>query len=121
MDSRFDHPPDYKFFVFSGQVKLIQVDLDRFTNHTRVLFDSEWNKLPVKYKYPIGESIRKPKNLKDMVSLAETLGDEFEFVRVDLYEIDQQRIVFGEMIFAPESGYGRFLPSEFDFKLGSHW
>ena len=32
-------PPDYKFFVFSGKVRLVQVDVARFTRHQRSLFD----------------------------------------------------------------------------------
>jgi TupA-like ATPgrasp len=31
-------PPDYKFFVFHGHVRMIEVDLDRFTGHTRNLY-----------------------------------------------------------------------------------
>jgi hypothetical protein len=35
---------DYKFFCYKGNVKLIQVDLDRRTNHTRLFFDKKWSR-----------------------------------------------------------------------------
>ena len=36
-------PLDYKFYCFKGKVKLIQIDFDRFTNHSRLIFDNNFN------------------------------------------------------------------------------
>ncbi|MGA1015672.1 MAG: ATP-grasp fold amidoligase family protein, partial [Limisphaerales bacterium] len=30
---------DIKFFTYKGKVRIIQVDMDRHTNHTRMLYD----------------------------------------------------------------------------------
>jgi hypothetical protein len=35
--------PDYKFFCFNGVPKFVQVDLDRYQNHTRNYYDLSWN------------------------------------------------------------------------------
>src|SRR5690606_9908142 len=37
---------DYKFFCFNGSPKFVQLDFDRFTNHTRNFYDLSWNRLP---------------------------------------------------------------------------
>jgi hypothetical protein len=43
---------DYKFFCFSGKARFIQVDAHRFADHSRNLYDLEWNQYPVAYKFP---------------------------------------------------------------------
>ncbi|MBY8044191.1 hypothetical protein KW486_17150 [Vibrio fluvialis] len=114
-------PLDYKFFVFNGSVKYIQVDIGRFVEHTRVFYDRYWVKQDFSLKFPIGREVAKPKNLKTMISIAESLSGDFSFVRVDLYNVNNERIVFGEMTFMPGSGRERFTPSCWDEKLGKLW
>ena len=53
--------------------------------------------------------------------VAEELGAEFDFIRVDLYNTTDNEIIFGEMTVAPASGMGRFIPREYDYEFGSHW
>ncbi len=55
-----------------------------------------------------------------MVELAEALAEGFDFVRVDLYNIDG-RIVFGELTNYPYGGMAPFDPPEFDDVLGAKW
>jgi len=118
-----DVPPDFKFYVFHGRVEFVQVDLGRFTNHVKNIFTTEWRQLPVDLRYPSDPDAgpAKPALLHEMISVAEALGREFEFVRVDLYCLDDSRIVFGEMTFNPNSAYGRFTPRTFDFEFGKLW
>lgn len=113
-------PPDYKFFVFAGKVAMIQVDTSRFDDHKRTLFSPDWTKLQVKYIYPQEDDLPAPAHLKEMVAAAEKLGANFEFVRVDLYDLATGP-VFGELTFAPESGLGVFSPTSFDYELGRLW
>ena len=56
-----------------------------------------------------------------MIDVAETLGEGFEFVRVDLYQPNGEEIIFGEMTLAPTAGLIPFDPLEFDFILGYYW
>jgi hypothetical protein len=113
-------PPDYKFFVFHGRVRLVQVDCGRFGNHVRTFYSPEWDHLPVAYYYPTGPGIDRPGSLREMISIAERLGQETDFVRVDLYAIGD-RIVFGELTNYPEAGHRSFEPASFDYQLGSWW
>jgi hypothetical protein len=113
-------PVDYKFFVFGGQVHLVQVDQDRFGDHRRNLYSPDWKLLEVEYGYPRGPLDSKPARLDEMIRVAERLGGDLDFVRADLYNIGD-RVVFGEMTIYPLSGCGRFSPREFDEQLGRLW
>jgi TupA-like ATPgrasp len=113
-------PKDYKFFVFGGNVELVQIDQDRFVEHRRNLYSPRWERLDAEYVYPRGSSDPKPAKLGEMIAVAESLGDQIDFVRVDLYNIGE-RIVFGEITAYPEGGSGPFDPPELDAKLGALW
>ncbi len=45
-------PDDYKFWVFDGAVRFIQVDHRRFKRHTRQFYSPAWNRLDLKMNYP---------------------------------------------------------------------
>ena len=113
-------PDDYKVFCFNGKARLIQVDLDRFGNHQRNMYDVDWNLQPVQYKYDNScTAVEKPEALHTMIEYAERLSAEFPFVRVDFYYIDKQ-IYFGEMTFYPENAVGIFTPKSYDEFLGNY-
>ena len=42
---------DYKFFCFDGVPRLVQIDFDRYTNHKRNVYDTEWNLLDLLIKF----------------------------------------------------------------------
>jgi len=42
---------DYKFHCFGGVVKLIQVDIDWFTEHKRNLYTPDWGLIDAYYVY----------------------------------------------------------------------
>ena len=51
-----------------------------------------------------------------MVKLSKKLSEDFQFVRVDLYNVDG-KIYFGELTFTPASGRHPFLPLEKDIEI----
>jgi len=120
-DATHDVPPDYKFFMFHGFCHCIQVDLDRFTNMTRTFFDPHWRPLPFALHHPQGTLVERPANLDEMIAVAEKLSEGLDFVRVDLYSLNGQKIVFGELTLTPRAGWARFSPREYDFRLGALW
>lgn len=119
-DENGDIPEDYKFFMINGNCRLIQVDLQRFKDHKRSLFDENWNYLDASLKCPKGPPLPRPTMLEDMLDLARTLAAPFDMVRVDLYCCNSN-VYFGELTHYPESGTGRFTPRELDHQLGMHW
>jgi len=114
-------PEDLKFFVYDGRVHFVHIDRNRFNGATRNLYDREWNRLPVKLRFPpILGPVPKPPNLGRMIELAETIGAQFDFVRVDLYS-PPEGIFFGEMTFYPGAGLMPFVPWEWDLRFGEPW
>ncbi len=112
---------DYKFFCFNGQVKLIQVDFDRFTSHKRNVYDTNWNYIPLTIKYPTASEviIPSPACLDKMIEIAEDLSHGIIHVRVDFYVIDNHPIV-GEMTFFHGGGMERFDPISWNYRLGDY-
>jgi hypothetical protein len=119
LDERNKVPKDYKVFCFNGEPLLIQVDLDRFEDHRRSIYDASWTLQPFTYTYPLPEYPQAPpRMLHKMLACARTLSRPFAFVRVDFYAIGQ-RVYCGEMTFYPEGGCGRMEPEEYDYRVGA--
>lgn len=110
-------PFDFKLFCINGRVELIQVDLDREDNHTRNLYDLDWNLQPYTYCYPNGRAVKKPDRFNEMVDLAQRLSKAFPFARIDFYSC-KGKIYFGEITFHPEGGFGVFDDDDVELSLG---
>ena len=111
---------DYKFFCFHGDPKLIQVDLDRFKDHRRNIYDLDWNlqELEIGCLSDKKRIISKPQKLELMIELSKKLSKEFPHVRVDFYEVDG-KVIFGELTFFHGSGFEKFTPNKIEEKFGS--
>ena len=118
-------PMDYKIHCFNGKPEIIQIDLDRFSDHKRNLYDTDWNLLPFTWSMwengkPLwnnGKQIPRPNNLETLIELAKTLSFDFIYARIDFYEIGQS-IYFGEITFHPGSGFEKIHPGEWAYTLG---
>ncbi|MEO0986783.1 MAG: ATP-grasp fold amidoligase family protein [Cyanobacteria bacterium J06639_14] len=115
-------PYDYKFFVFHGEVKFIQVDFDRFGRHSRTLYDKEWKRanFTIKEELKNAQDIPKPSNFQEMLEISRKLAEDFSFIRVDLYNC-ANAVFFGELTPFPTSGRAKFHPSNADFEIGKLW
>ena len=121
LDENGGLPSDFKFFMVHGKCNFIQVDSSRYQKHRRDLFTPEWERIEGTYKYPAsGLEIAPPKKLQEMLSVAETLSREVDFLRVDLYETSKG-VKFGELTNYPGGGIEKFNPKYLDEKLGSAW
>jgi hypothetical protein len=61
--------------------------------------------------------IRRPSQYEKMVNLAKALSKDIPFVRVDFYQKGEQ-VYFGELTFCPSNGNKKFIPEEWDYKIG---
>ncbi|STO96531.1 ATP-grasp fold amidoligase family protein [Helicobacter canis] len=113
-------PTDYKCHIFNGALSHIDTIIDKFTNQTEIAMTPTWEKMPFDYDKKASHIPKKPKNLALMQELAISLADKFSYVRVDLYEIDEQ-IIVGELTFTPTGGTDRFSPMQWDRNLGDLW
>lgn len=114
-------PDDYKFFVFHGTCRYVQVDRGRFDRRTQDFFTPDWSHLGLSGGHPWADPrIPRPQRLGAMLDLAERLGAGTDFVRVDLYDLPD-RIVFGELSSFPAGGDSPFEPTSFNAEFGRHW
>jgi hypothetical protein len=115
-------PQDYRFYVFHGRCRLIQVETDWLGAETRRdFFTPDWERIAVTSVKPGSDDPpTKPPGLGDMIEAAEALATETDFLRVDLYNVDG-RIVLGELTSTPSAGLLSFNPPEFSVELGRWW
>jgi hypothetical protein len=101
---------DFKFFCFNGEPRVVQVDIDRHTNHTRKFFDVNWVEQDFSIIYPRSEAdFPRPATLDTMLAVARTLSAPFSFVRIDLYS-DGKQVLVGEVTNCSENAGGFFVP-----------
>ena len=113
-------PEDFKFFVFNGKVEFIQIDNDRFEEHSRNFYDINWNLLTLKKGLLNGKKTIKPAKLEEMILIAEKLAKDFTFMRIDLFLLEN-KIYVGELTPAPGGGITPFEPFEKEIKYGKLW
>ena len=113
-------PNDYQLYVFHGRCELVVVIGSLLRGPRIDYFRPDWTRVPVTGKSPAAEvEPLPPANLAEMMRIAETLGAETDFVRVDLYDLGD-RIVFGELTNTPRAG-ANLLDPAFDLMLGGFW
>jgi len=97
---------NYKFLCFSGNPKYVYVSIKEKDKKYRNFYDMNWNFLNFSclssphptYKYIV------PKHFEIMKNYAKRLSSDFKFVRVDLYEFEDE-IRLGELTFIPNNGF----------------
>ena len=119
LDDQGKIPMNYKFFCFHGKPFMIQVDLDRFSAHTRQLYSVDWELLDFGIRYPRHPvPLAKPDVLEQGVDIASEISSNFVLARVDFYFLPKGSIRIGEITFCPQAGEGQFSPVQADFNLG---
>ena len=116
-------PKDYKFHVFHGRCFFSITISDRTGNLSAIRFNRNWEHLSSVSAdgFPSKDlKVEKPKNYEMMLGIAEKLATPFDYVRVDLYNINGQ-IYFSELTHYQQSGMLKFEPVSFDFELGKKW
>jgi hypothetical protein len=115
-----DPPTELKLWTFHGQVRMIRHIRNSFTERRAATFSRNWEVLEARSAdLPLDQLPLPPDGLDRMIEIAERLGREIDFVRVDLYDSDG-RIVFGELTNYPWGGWPVWEPA-FDEWLGSWW
>ncbi len=111
-------PYDYKFLCFDGEPKYIIVDVDRYTNHTRNFYDTNWVRQDMFNRHPgyAGE-VKRPERLDEMLAVARKLSKGIRHIRIDLYEVEGV-VYFGEMTFFHGFGMEVFRPRAFEEHMG---
>jgi len=117
LDEEGQIPKDYKVHCFHGVPHYIQVDSERFSEHTRCIYNTEWKLLDIEYNKPRGAVTPRPTKLTEILNLAQKLSKDFIYVRADFYQVGEH-VYFGELTFTPEAGRGKFRPLNTDLDWG---
>lgn len=112
---------DYNIYCFHGEPVYIWCIKGSHKPDCKASFyTKEWAKMPFSYGYPKDEDLApRPEKLDEMLEISRILSEDFKHVRVDLYNLPDGRVLFGEMTFATWAGLRKFEPDEYDMVLGS--
>jgi hypothetical protein len=93
---------------------------DRFGEHPRAdMYDAQWTQMDMSIgHYPRSRTPAPcPENFDELLWVATTLAEGFDYVRVDLYAPGGQ-IYFGELTFTPGAGVFPMRPDRIDYEWG---
>ena len=119
-----DHIEDYKIYCFHGKPKFIRVQkyLEGLNGKVNNYYDLNWKLTDIEtglegfFRRP-NIIIEKPKKLDLMIDYSKKLSEEFVFVRVDFYYINDI-IYLGEMTFSPSNMLFRLKNMKQSLDLG---
>lgn len=112
-----ESPIDYKFCCFNGKVKMIAIYADRFSGELKEdYYTVDWQPVRILDKKTADCHYEKPRDLNQMIVLAEKLSMEKPFLRVDFNEW-KDLLAVGELTFFH---HGSMLPfnEPWETKLG---
>jgi hypothetical protein len=116
-------PSDLKLHMFGrgpdGRIIYPVVISDRFGDTRCDVYDEQWNWLDLAlgdYKRS-DTAARPPANWPEIVRIAKLLGEDFGYVRVDLYALDDH-VYFGELTFTSGAGVLQFSRDQYDYEWG---
>lgn len=122
-------PKDFKVHVFKKNndtppLFFIQIIDGRGNNLTQSIYTETWEKAPFwrdGYKEShYTDDTPKPKQLNEMLGVAEKLTGSLGYARIDFY-IHNNRIYFGEITLTPFGGRIRLTPGNYDRLLGDRF
>lgn len=111
-------PIDVKVYCVNGTAKFLEVDVGRFEDLKRDLYDMDGEPIEVEFLFPrTGRAMPFRDLLPELWRVAEDLSEGFSFVGVDMYIHDGQ-ILVGELTSTPENCNATFNPPEGGLLLG---
>ena len=119
-DPLYRDVPDYKFYCFNGEPKVLLIATNRFTDHNFDFFDMDFRKLNITSTAGRNATVAfsKPACFDEMRRIASMLSRGFIHLRVDLY-YSNNKIYFGELTFYDLSGFGNMSSDTIDMEWGS--
>lgn len=115
-----DEIVDYKFHCFKGKVHSCLVCYNRNNGLCLDAYSIDWERKDyVKERFHKHRKvIEKPVNLNYMLQVSAKLSEDFDYCRVDLYELNE-RVRFGELTFSPAANMMEYYNQSFLDELGN--
>jgi hypothetical protein len=100
-------PCDYSFHSYNSDKGFdYAIAVNRHDNGGAIHFDKHWNLLEGELMEEEKEKYMKTRNFDEMVDVAKALSSDFDFARIDLYNVDG-KVYFGEITLTPAAGFMR--------------
>jgi hypothetical protein len=123
VDSRYPSPADYKIMCMNGEPHFIEIHTGRHVDHRRDVVDLDWTPLPFTINvqsFRIHDAIPPPpKNLDELIACARRLAAGVPLLRVDLFSLEERRVLVGELTVYPAAGQTHFRPESYDRYWGN--
>lgn len=98
-------PYDYDIFCYNSNEGFdYAITLERPGDADMIHFDRDWNLIEGTLRDGELEQYVNPRNFPEMIDVAKSLSSDFDFVRIDLYNVEG-RIYFGEITVTPAAGF----------------
>lgn len=113
---------DWKFYVCNGRVVVYQHDAGRSGTHLQTVYSRSgtWLNKQLYVRKGPAMPVDPPDRLDLMVAAAESIGQFFDFIRVDMF-IRGSEIFLGEIGLVPNGCTKRIRAPELDWMLGAAW
>jgi hypothetical protein len=111
-------PEDYKILCFHGKARVIEIHAKQDGKHKIGFFGRLGRQFAVTKFNTSLLNREPPKNLGDLIAVAEAIAKDLEFARVDLYTDEKHTIKFGEVTFVPSNANRPYSDVRFDKWLG---
>ncbi len=113
---------EYDFHCSKGNILFLTYDNTKNKVRYRKVLNEDFTDAGFTYSYRSKTAeykgvLEKPMNYNLMVDYAKKLSEDFLYVRVDFFYVNDQ-IFLGELTFHPGSGLSRFFPDSFDYSMG---
>lgn len=112
--------PEMKVFCFAGKAKFISYNMAVNGKFFSNIYDDRWNLLDMRRGYDHFDADCIPENHDEIIRIAEKLAEPFDFVRVDLYNINN-KVVFSELTFHSGGGFVPFTPAYYDKEFAKYF
>lgn len=104
-----------------SSVEVFTLHYDRFEGHKFRSYDRNFKPHELEYDLPQWKGeLKRPLNFEEMVRLVESMAVGFDFMRVDIYSVEN-KIYFSELTPYPGGTNTQFLPERQDVILGNKW
>jgi len=88
-----ENPLNYRLFCYNDEPKYLYTSIkNEFGTKNFNFFNKEWNPLNFNCRHPPNPNItfEKPKLFEEMKNIARNLSSDFKFVRIDLYDLNNE-------------------------------
>lgn len=115
----FKGNPEFINYVisYSGDPNKLEMPEEKCDFAKARIFNKNWKKVDFKIRYENDIQSPDTPNKSLIMEYARKLSTEFDFVRVDLFEVDN-KLYFGEFTFTPQACFIDFYPREKDLFYG---